>query len=48
MHKDNWDDLRRRFGTKVRIKPGAGGKGRIEIDYFSLDEFERLLDMFKS
>jgi len=42
------DELRRKLGTRVRIKSGSGGKGRIEIEYFSLDEFERLLEMFRS
>jgi ParB family chromosome partitioning protein len=41
------DELRRVLGTKVRIKAGPGGKGRIEIDYFTLDEFERILELLK-
>ncbi|MBI1321429.1 MAG: ParB/RepB/Spo0J family partition protein [Candidatus Hydrogenedens sp.] len=41
------DELRRVLGTKVRIKAGSGGKGRIEIDYFTLDEFERILELLK-
>ena len=41
------DQLRRALGTKVRIKAGTGGKGRIEIDYFTLDEFERILELLK-
>jgi len=32
------------LGTKVRIRP-RGKKGKIEIEYYSLDEFERLLDL---
>lgn len=41
------DDLRRRLGTKVHLKTQEGGKGRIEIEYFSLDELERLLEMLR-
>ncbi len=39
------DRLRRMLGTKVSVKHGNGGKGRIEIEYYSLDEFERILDL---
>lgn len=38
--------LRRRFGTKVTIR-GDSTKGRIEIPYRSLDEFERLLALLE-
>jgi ParB family chromosome partitioning protein len=37
------DELRRSLGTRVAVKSQSGGRGRIEIEYFSLDEFERLL-----
>lgn len=42
--------LQRRLGTKVNILPQArGGKGgKIEISYYSAEEFERLLDLFES
>ena len=39
------DDLRRSLGTKVHLKTQKDGKGRIEIDYFSLDELDRLLEL---
>jgi ParB family chromosome partitioning protein len=39
------DKLRRRLGTKVHVKHHSNGKGRIEIEYHSLDEFERILDL---
>ena len=37
------DRLRRRLGAKVSVKEQGAEKGRIEIEYFSLDELERLL-----
>ncbi|MBW7995236.1 MAG: ParB/RepB/Spo0J family partition protein [Candidatus Glassbacteria bacterium] len=40
------DRLRRAFGTKVRISSRAEGKGKIEIEYYSYEEFERLLELF--
>lgn len=39
-------ELRRRFGTKVTVR-GDANKGRIEIPYKSLDEFERVLGMLE-
>lgn len=37
--------LRNRLGTRVRIRDGRGGKGRIEIDFYSHEEFDRLLEI---
>ncbi|MCR5430504.1 MAG: ParB/RepB/Spo0J family partition protein [Eubacterium sp.] len=42
------DRLKEIFGTKVSINHKANGKGRIEIDYYSTEEFERLYEMFES
>lgn len=39
------EQLRYRFGTSVRINRTAGGKGRIEIDFFSDQDLDRLLHM---
>jgi ParB family chromosome partitioning protein len=39
------DRLIRSLGTKVRIYH-RGKKGKIEIEYYSLDELDRLLDIF--
>lgn len=38
------DRLRESLGTKVRILP-RGGKGKIEIEYYSLEELQRLLEI---
>ncbi|MCK5861190.1 MAG: ParB/RepB/Spo0J family partition protein [Candidatus Hydrogenedentes bacterium] len=37
------DRLRKRLGAKVAVKEKGAGQGRIEIEYFSLDDLERLL-----
>lgn len=42
------DRLKEIFGTKVSINHKANGKGKIEIDYYSTEEFERLFEMFES
>jgi ParB family chromosome partitioning protein len=41
------DELRVTFGTKVLIKEN-GGKGRIEIHYYSADDRERILELLKT
>lgn len=46
-HSPLEDELRTIFGTKVALKDRKG-KGRIEINYFSADERERILDMLRS
>lgn len=42
------DDLKSLFSTKVRLKPmGKRNKGKIEIEYYSEDDLERLLALLK-
>ena len=42
------DRLKEKFGTKVSINHKANGKGKIEIEYYSTEEFERLFELFES
>lgn len=37
------DELRRTLGTKVAVKHANSGGGKIEIEYFNLDELDRIL-----
>ncbi|RMG44101.1 MAG: chromosome partitioning protein ParB, partial [Candidatus Dadabacteria bacterium] len=39
------DRLRKALGTKVSIKHHPSGRGRIEIEYFSEQELDRLVDL---
>lgn len=41
------DELRRSLGTRVHLRTSKDNRGRIEIEYFSLDELERLLDILR-
>lgn len=43
------DDLRSRLGTKVSIKAGGkSGSGRIEVEFYSADDLERIVDLLTS
>jgi ParB family chromosome partitioning protein len=42
------DKLIKSLGTKVRIQHKGKKGGRIEIEYYSLDELDRLLDILMS
>lgn len=39
------EKLKMIMGTKVSINHGKKGKGKIEIEYYSPDEFERIMDL---
>ncbi len=41
------DELRKIFGTKVLVKDKKG-KGRVEIEFYSYEEMERILNMFRN
>jgi len=42
------EKLRQTLGTKVVVKERDGGKGEIVIEFYSLDDLDRLLDLFAS
>jgi ParB family chromosome partitioning protein len=41
------EDLSERLGAAVSIKHGKGGKGKLEINYNSLDELDGILSRIK-
>jgi ParB family transcriptional regulator, chromosome partitioning protein len=41
------DELRRRLGTRVALRPSGPARGKIEIDYFNLDDLDRILDLLR-
>lgn len=45
--KDMENSFSKYFGTKVKIKEN-NGKGKIEISYYSHDEFERIMEILKN
>jgi ParB family transcriptional regulator, chromosome partitioning protein len=42
------EKLRQSLGTKVTVREKEGGRGEIAIEYYSLDDLDRLLDLFAS
>ena len=42
------EHLKNIIGTKVSVNPKANGKGKIEIEYYSEEELERIYDLIMS
>jgi ParB family transcriptional regulator, chromosome partitioning protein len=40
------EQLRQALGTKVKVRTKGQGHGEILIEYYSLDDFDRLMDLF--
>lgn len=47
IYENAENKLKTIMGTKVNIRNKANNKGKIEIEYYSLDELERLMDLFE-
>lgn len=45
VYKKLEDNLKSILGSKVSIRGKKNGKGKIEIDYYSIDELDRLTDL---
>lgn len=41
------EELQRLLGTKVRLVEKGGGKGTVEIEFYSYDDLDRLLTVFR-
>jgi len=48
IYKNLEEKLKRTFGTKVEIKNKANNTGKIEIEYYSMDELERIVELVDS
>ena len=47
-YKNLEEKLKQKLGTKVEIKNKANNTGKIEIEYYSMDELERLVELMDS
>lgn len=41
------EDLQRRLGTRVRLLEKGGGKGTLEVDFFSYEDLERIVGLIR-
>ena len=48
IYKDLANKMKEVMGTKVSIASKGNGKGKIEIEYYSDEELERMFDMIMS
>ena len=48
VYRDIEEKMNKIMGTKVVIKNREHDKGKIEIEYYSKDELERIIDLFES
>ncbi len=48
IYKNIENSIREILGTKVNINRKDTNRGKIEIEYYSMEELERLMDLFKN
>ena len=48
IYKDIEEKMKEVIGTKVNVASKGNGKGKIEIEYYSNEELERVFDMIMS
>ena len=48
LYKELEESMKQRFGTKVHINEKKNNKGKIEIEYYSHEDLERIIDMLQS
>jgi ParB family chromosome partitioning protein len=41
------EDLQRRLGSKVRLSERGGGKGTLEVDFFSYEDLDRIVGLIR-
>jgi ParB family chromosome partitioning protein len=37
-------EMERKLGTRIRVKEGARGRGRLEIEYYSAEDLDRIYE----
>lgn len=45
IYHEHEEKLKKRLGTKVTVSSKGNGKGKIEIEFYNHDDFDRLIDM---
>ena len=47
IYQDIEEKLKQSLGTKVTVSAKEDGSGKIEIDFYSSEELDRILDLLK-
>ena len=48
VYKDMEEKLKQKIGTKVKINRKSENSGKIEIEYYSQDELDRIIDLIRT
>ena len=48
VYQDLEEKMKGILGTKVAINQKDNKKGKIEIEYYSMDELDRIMDLFRT
>jgi ParB family chromosome partitioning protein len=48
IYRDLEEQMKRILGTKVAINPKDEKRGKLEIEYYSQDELDRIIDMIRT
>nr|WP_310603637.1 ParB/RepB/Spo0J family partition protein [Anaerosporobacter sp.] len=48
IYRDIEEKIKEIIGSKVQVKQKSEDKGKIEIEYYSKDEFERIIELFQT
>lgn len=48
IYQDIEEKIKEIIGSKVQVKQRSEDKGKIEIEYYSKDEFERIIELFQT
>ena len=48
LYKEIEENMKQKFGTKVYINNKKNNKGKIEIEYYSQEDLERIIEMLQS
>ena len=48
IYQDLQEQMKKILGTKVSIVPKDNKKGKVEIEYYTQDELDRIVTLFRS
>ena len=48
IYQDIEEKLKQKLGRKVTVTSKGEGSGKIEIEYYSMDELDRIMDLLQT